>query len=333
MRHSPLTRTLAGPRLLRRFRSIVGPDAGRRDDGHAHSSQRRAPDSVRGLLILALTFAALFSACAPAEPDSPADVAPVPASPRLYVMDCGMITAMNPQLYDLEADEISGSGDFATPCYLIEHPQGTLVWDLGEIPDAEFPLDGSPAESGPFISNLPLLPQLAEIGYAPEDITYVAMSHYHTDHSANANSFAGSTWIVQRAERDAMFAEEAPGISERSYYSQLEDSETILLEGEDYDVFGDGSVVIKFTPGHTPGHQALFVDLANTGPILLAGDLYHYVEERTLDRVPTFDFDREMTRASRRMVEEFLVESGARMWIEHDMALFDTLDKAPAYYD
>jgi N-acyl homoserine lactone hydrolase len=98
-------------------------------------------------------------------------------------------------------------------------------------------------------------------------------------------------------------------------------------------VFGDGSVVIKFTPGHTPGHQSLFVDLANRGPILLAGDLYHYVEERTLDRVPGFDFDQEMTRESRRGIEDFLVESGSEMWIEHDIALNDTLDKSPAFYD
>jgi N-acyl homoserine lactone hydrolase len=253
--------------------------------------------------------------------------------PKLYVMDCGIITMMNPESYDLRAEEISGSGDFATPCYLIVHPAGTLVYDVGQIPDADFPEDGSPATAGVFTSDRPLLPQLAEIGYQPSDITYLAMSHYHTDHSANANSFAGSTWIVQRAERDAMFGGDGPGLADPANYSDLENADTILVEGEDYDVFGDGTVVLKFTPGHTPGHQSLFLDLAKTGPVLLAGDLYHYVEERTLDRVPGFDFDADLTRASRRGVEEFLQETGAELWINHDMALYDTLVKSPAYYD
>lgn len=255
------------------------------------------------------------------------------ASPRLYVMDCGFITAMNPENYDLRAEEISGSGDFFTPCYLIEHPAGTLMWDVGQIPDADFPEDGSMAVAGVFMSEKPLLPQLAEIGYQPGDITYVAMSHYHTDHSANANAFAGSTWIVQRTERDAMFAEQQAGLSNRANYAQLENAETIILEREDHDVFGDGTVVIKFTPGHTPGHQSLFLNLRNQGPTLLSGDLYHYVEERTLDRVPGFDFDAEMTRESRRRIEDFLAETGAELWIQHDIALGETLDKSPAYYD
>jgi len=286
-----------------------------------------------GWMVIALTA---LTGCAPEPaPEPPADVAETPEfdSPRLYVMDCGTIGAMNPANYGLSPDEIEGSLDFYTPCYLIEHPAGTLVWDLGQIPDAAFPEDGSPATAGVFEATRPLLPQLAEIGYQPADITYVAMSHYHTDHSANANSFAGSTWIVQQAERDAMFGDTPAGLSDPANYDQLENAETIVVDNQDHDVFGDGSVVIKFTPGHTPGHQSIFVDLANRGPILLAGDLYHYVEERTLDRVPGFDFDQDATRESRRAMEDFLVETGAELWIEHDMALNETLDKAPAYYD
>jgi glyoxylase-like metal-dependent hydrolase (beta-lactamase superfamily II) len=255
------------------------------------------------------------------------------ASPRLYVIDCGFITAMDPENYDLRVEEVAGTTDFFTPCYLVEHPNGTLMWELGQIPDADFPEDGSMAAAGVFMSPKPLLPQLAEIGHTPSDITYVAMSHYHTDHSANANSFAGSTWLVQQVEHDAMFGEEPAGLSDRANYAELEHAETMLLDGDDYDVFGDGSVVIKSTPGHTPGHQSLFVNLANRGPVLLAGDLYHYVEERTLDRVPGFDFDAEATRRSRQAVEEFLTASGAELWIEHNIALNDTLDKSPAYYD
>jgi glyoxylase-like metal-dependent hydrolase (beta-lactamase superfamily II) len=292
---------------------------------HVHDRIRVA---LSGAVLLGLGWGAWACGASPGQ-----DRALELTSPRLYVMDCGIITMMNPENYDLRPEEITGSGDFVTPCYLVEHRSGTLIYDVGQIPDAEFPEDGSTAVAGVFASDRPLLPQLAAIGHAPEDITYLAMSHYHTDHSANANRFAGSTWIVQRAERDAMFGGEGPGLSQRANYSELKDAETILLDGEDHDVFGDGTVVIKFTPGHTPGHQSLFVDLANTGPILLAGDLYHYVEERTLDRVPGFDWNRDVTRQSRRQVEEFLLETGARLWINHDMALFDGLKISPAFYD
>jgi N-acyl homoserine lactone hydrolase len=98
-------------------------------------------------------------------------------------------------------------------------------------------------------------------------------------------------------------------------------------------VFGDGTVVIKTAPGHTPGHQMLFLKLEKFGPLLLAGDLYHLPEERTLDRVPTFDFDAAMTRATRKKVAEFVRQSGATVWIQHDPATNAPLKKAPQYYE
>jgi glyoxylase-like metal-dependent hydrolase (beta-lactamase superfamily II) len=255
-----------------------------------------------------------------------------PASPRLYILDCGTIVAMNPENYDLRPSEIKGPLDFVTPCYLVVHPRGTLIWDVGQIPDANMPAEG-PGSQGPFRTPKKLLPQLAALGYPPANITYMAMSHYHSDHSANANEFAGSTWIVQEAERSAMFAEPPPRMAPAQNYSKLKDAKTILLHGDDHDVFGDGTVILKFAPGHTPGHQMLFLNLKNTGPLLLAGDLYHYPEERTLDRVPSFDTDGAQTRASRRKVEEFLKASGAQLWIQHDMAVGEKLKHAPEFHD
>lgn len=256
-----------------------------------------------------------------------------PTTPRLYILDCGTIGSMNPASYGLRPDEIKGSLDFITPCYLVVHPRGTLMWDVGQIPDANFPADGGPATQGVFRATQKLLPQLAAIGYKPSDITYVAMSHYHSDHTANANEFAGSTWIVQEAERGAMFAERAPAMAQRANFSKLEAAKTIVAANKDHDVFGDGSVVIKFTPGHTPGHQSLFLRMARTGPVVLAGDLYHYPEERTLDRVPTFEADRELTRKSRIALEQFLKQSGAQLWIQHDPALHQGLAKSPKFID
>src|SRR5215471_13521178 len=258
-----------------------------------------------------------------------AQVRPQGSSPRLYIFDCGTIAPMDSSLYDLKLEEIKGSRGFITPCYLIVHPRGTLMWDTGQIADVNFPAAGGPATQGAFTSTRKLLPQLAEIGYKPSDITYIALSHYHSDHTANANEFAASTWIVEEVERTAMFATPAPRIAQPASYNKLKDSKTILLQGEDHDVFGDGSVVIKSAPGHTPGHQVLFLKLAKTGPVLLAGDLYHYPEERTLDRVPTFDADRELTRKTRKTIDEFLKQSNAQLWIEHDVATHAKLPKSP----
>jgi len=108
---------------------------------------------------------------------------------------------------------------------------------------------------------------------------------------------------------------------------------TILLDNEDYDVFGDGTVTVMSTPGHTPGHQVVAVELANAGTVLLGGDLYHYPEERTTGRVPTFEFDANQSRASRVRVESFLEERDAALWIEHDIATHAALPKSPEYVD
>jgi glyoxylase-like metal-dependent hydrolase (beta-lactamase superfamily II) len=252
---------------------------------------------------------------------------------KLYVFDCGTIGMMNPQSYGLKFEEIKGSIDFVTPCYLVVHPKGTLMWDVGQIPDANFPADGSPAKQSVFTSTKKLLPQLAAAGYKPSDITYVAMSHYHGDHTANCNEFASSTWIVQEAERNAMFTTPGPRQATPANYSKLKDAKTIVVPNKDHDVFGDGTVVIKFTPGHTPGHQSLFVKFAKAGPIVLAGDLYHYPEERSLDRVPSFDIDGDLTRQSRKALDEFVKQSNSQLWIQHDSALYAILAKPPQFIE
>jgi ribonuclease BN (tRNA processing enzyme) len=132
------------------------------------------------------------------------------------------------------------------------------MWDAGVIADSQFKGAG-PVKEGISTATKPLLPQLAAAGYKPSDVTYFAMSHYHSDHTANANAFASSTWIVQKPERDVMFAATPTPIMAPATFSALKDAKTTVLENEDYDVFGDGSVVVMSTPGHTPGHQVLFV--------------------------------------------------------------------------
>lgn len=129
-----------------------------------------------------------------------------PASLRLYIFDCGTIHTTNGDAYSLKKEEMS-STEMSIPCILVAHPRGTLMWDNGYIPDRAFPPGGGPATSGVVTQDKPLLPQMAAIGYAPGDITYLSMSHYHGDHVANANSFAGATWLVRKVERDRMFSD------------------------------------------------------------------------------------------------------------------------------
>jgi glyoxylase-like metal-dependent hydrolase (beta-lactamase superfamily II) len=113
----------------------------------------------------------------------------------------------------------------------------------------------------------------------------------------------------------------------------LRNAETKILDNEDFDVFGDGTVVIMATPGHTPGHQVVAVKLANRGTVVLGGDLYHYPEERTTGRLPTFEFNAEQSTASRAKVERYLQDNDATLWIEHDIATHANLPRAPRYVD
>jgi glyoxylase-like metal-dependent hydrolase (beta-lactamase superfamily II) len=259
---------------------------------------------------------------------------PGAAGPRLYILDCGTIAPMDPKLFGVTAEEVNRPVAFVTPCYLVVHPKGTLIWDVGQVPDQDIPDDGTEVVQQRILkATRRLAPQLAALGFQPKDITYIAMSHYHADHTANANLFAGSTWIVQQAEYDIMFSDAQVGIRTPESYRDLKDAKRITLDNADYDVFGDGTVIIKTAPGHTPGHQMLFLRLAHFGPLLLAGDLYHVPEEKTLDRVPTFEFDGAMTRATRKKVDQFIRETSATMWIQHDPPTNAALKKAPQYYD
>jgi N-acyl homoserine lactone hydrolase len=256
------------------------------------------------------------------------------AAPKLYILDCGTISPMDPKLFGLEAKEIKGDASFVTPCYLVVHPKGTLIWDVGQVPDADIPDNGTEVvQQGILKAKHRLTTQLNALGYKPKDITYMAMSHYHADHTANANLFAGSTWIVQQAEYDIMFSDAQVGIRTPDSYKDLKSAKRITLKNADHDVFGDGTVVIKTAPGHTPGHQMLFLQLSKFGPLLLAGDLYHLPEEKTLDRVPTFDFDAAMTRATRKATDAFVEKTRAKLWIQHDPATHAPLKKSPQYYD
>ena len=264
-----------------------------------------------------------------------------PRSVRLYVFDCGVLHNADMGRFNLKKEDVTTT-DMSMACFLIAHPKGNLIWDTGAIPDDSW------TPTGTMVTQHVTLPdgqtreadvdktlrgQLAEIGYFPSDINYLALSHYHYDHTANANEFPGATWLVRQVERDAMFGGKYSGSLQPSTFSALQKSKTIILGEDEYDVFGDGSVIIKSAPGHTQGHQVLYVKLAKTGGVVLSGDLYHYPAEKTLDRVPTFEFSQEQTRASRVAVDAFLKKTGAQLWIQHDFDGNAKLKRSPQFYE
>ena len=256
--------------------------------------------------------------------------AQTPANLRMYVLDCGVLLNRTPTPYGLTSEQVGGVTELADPCFLLVHGNQTLLWDTGidEVAErraARFQKDRL---------DKPLKAQLTELGYPPSKITYLALSHLHGDHAGNANDYAASTWIVQKAERDYMFREGLPDNINSKEFGALQKSKAVVVEGNrDHDVFGDGSVVLIATPGHSPGHQSLFVKLAQTGPIVLSGDLYHFPAERTFKKVPAGDFDAAATAASREKLEAFLMKTGAKLWIQHDTIGNKTLKKAPAFYE
>jgi N-acyl homoserine lactone hydrolase len=264
-----------------------------------------------------------------------------PHSVRLYVFDCGVLHNADMGRFNLKAEDVATT-DMSMGCFLIAHPKGNLIWDTGAIPDDSWTPNGRMTTQHVTLPDgqkrdadvdKTLRGQLTEIGYSPSDINYLALSHYHYDHTANANEYASATWLVRQVERDAMFGGKFSGSLQPSTFSALQKSKTIILKTDEYDVFGDGSVIIKAAPGHTQGHQVLYVKLAKTGGVVLSGDLYHYPAEMKLARVPTFEFNQDQTRASRKMIDAFLKKTNSQLWIQHDILGFSKLKKSPEFYE
>jgi glyoxylase-like metal-dependent hydrolase (beta-lactamase superfamily II) len=290
-----------------------------------------------------LAVVVLMAACSPQQTEPPAERRdPASAGPgmKLYVFDCGTLH-VDPARFRLKKEEVATTA-LSVPCFLVAHPAGRLVWDPGALPDSEWTPTGAEVAHQLVLPDgakreLTLrkhfMPQLAEAGYTPADITHLAFSHYHYDHTANANAFAGATWLVRKVERDAMFSETPPAVARPATYSALKTSKTTIIESDEHDVFGDGTVVLKVAAGHTPGHQVLYVKLPKTGGVLLSGDLYHFPEARALKRVTLFDADQAQTPISRDAVESFLTKTGAQLWIQHDSIGNAKLKKAPDFYE
>jgi glyoxylase-like metal-dependent hydrolase (beta-lactamase superfamily II) len=268
---------------------------------------------------LALLTGALSTGCGYAQSGGP-------AVEKLYILNCGEGIAGDISRWSPGVNE-GKSMDFVDNCYLIKHAQGWFLWDTGVTDAVAAMPDGlAPADPRAVHWRRPrtLAAQLDQLGVKPSDLKGMAVSHTHPDHVGNVEQFPTTMLYVQKAEY------EWPGANNQPRFKP--EHPVTKLEG-DRDVFGDGSVTILSTPGHTPGHQSLLVKLPKTGAIVLSGDAVHFKANWDNRGVPAMNVDKDATLASMQKISDTLTKEKAQLWINHDKAQRNGLKMSPEYYD
>src|SRR3954454_8239864 len=244
---------------------------------------------------------------------------------KLYILNCGEGVAGDISRWSPGVN-VGQSMPFVDNCYLMHHAQGWLLWDTG-VTDAVAAMPNGQAPQDPRMTHwkkpTTLAAQLEAVGVKPADVKYVAVSHTHPDHIGNVELFPQAMLLVQKAEY------EWPSPSGPRFKPT---HPVTKLEGE-HDVFGDGSVTIVSTPGHTPGHQCLLVKLPKLGAVLLTGDAVHFKENWDNRRVPENNANKDHSVASMQRMADLIAQHKAQLWINHDAPQRATLKLAPEYYE
>jgi N-acyl homoserine lactone hydrolase len=244
---------------------------------------------------------------------------------KLYVLYCGEAVGADQARWSPGVN-VGVPLAVSDNCYLIHHEQGWFLWDTGLADAIAATPDGVTAANGAMRvkRTKTLAAELDAVGVKPSDIKAMAISHTHPDHIGNVELFPQVMLYVQKAEY------EWPGEGGAPRFNP--NHPVTLLEG-DRDVFGDGSVMIISTPGHTPGHQSLLVKLPKTGAVLLSGDAVHFKDNWDNRRVPAMNANKEQTIASMQRMADILAKEHAQLWINHDKPQSDAQKKAPVYYE
>ena len=281
-------------------------------------------------LPLTLLATLLLSAVAPSSPAMSAG----PASPelRLYTLDCGRIDFTDMSDFSDTGDHDGEKGAMPVPCFLIRHGADWMLWDAGLGDEIAATPAGRVIVGLHFRVPRTLASQLADLGLKPDDIRYVGLSHLHADHSGNAALFPRATFLVSPLELAWARSTPTPeGVAADQVAAVLRSRvEPVVAEK---DVFGDGTVRMVATPGHTVGHHSLMVKLPQTGWMILSGDVAHYKVNYDRDLVPLGNASRAETIASIGRIKGLAARYHARVIIQHSADIFNAMPKLPAYLD
>lgn len=252
---------------------------------------------------------------------------------RLWALDGARMTLENSLLI------VGGQGKLTVPLpsFLIEHERGLVLFDTGLVPEAA---DDPHAIYGELVeeAGIEMTPdqrvdrQLATIGFKPEDITHVILSHTHLDHTGGLSLFPQAQFFIQRGELGYGYW---PYPAAAAFFRQA-DFEPIRKIGwnevdGDFDLFGDGSIQMLACPGHTPGNASLFVQLADQS-FVLTGDTVHstYAIDSELPASP--DANSEKAVWSIRKIKQLARARQSTIWVPHDPDQWPAFKHAPEYY-
>jgi glyoxylase-like metal-dependent hydrolase (beta-lactamase superfamily II) len=277
------------------------------------------------LIATAVVASALGAAlqAQPAQPPRAQQQVPL----ALWRLDCGEFTINQYGAFFSDTFQYPpGPKSITDSCYLIRHGDRYLLWDTG-LPEA---LIGHPMATPMMTLRLArsIADQLGQIGVRPEQIELVGISHWHFDHLGQVARFPGARLLMGAADIEMLRAAPPPDADSATALARwLTGGGAVEAVTGDHDVFGDGSVVMLTTPGHTPGHHSLLVRLAS-GPVLLTGDLYHFTEQVENRGVPPFNHNRADTLASMDRFDRIARNLRARVIIQHEPA---DIAKLPAF--
>src|SRR4051794_27279194 len=251
---------------------------------------------------------------------------------RLYVLDTGLIESSDFAMWSPNA-EPGSYGEMSVRSYLVVHPGGTLLFDTG-IDDAIAESTRGQRIAPSIVFRVPrtLSSQLAEVGVSPDQVDYLGLSHLHVDHVGNVGLFPRAVALLQGDEYEAGYGPDAERFTlDPDAYAALGRDRIEIVDGE-HDVFGDGVVVLKPLPGHTPGHQGLLVELPEMGPVLLAADIAYSAADYAQSAVRPLNVDLEASRRSIDSAKALERERGATVWLHHDREAQRSVRTAPSFY-
>ena len=209
---------------------------------------------------------------------------------------------------------------FVFSCYLIKHGEEYMLWDTGQA-----------ASAGAVAPKVSIADQLAQLNVKPEQVKFVGISHYHSDHIGGAAAFGKATLLIGKGDWDVITTPKPPtGLNPQLLTNWISGGSTVEPVITDKDVFGDGTVIMLNTPGHTPGHHCLLIKLPNMGAVILSGDFVHFNENYETGGVPFFNADRAQTLASIDRMKKLATNLKATIIIQHDARDIGKLPAFPA---